>query len=432
MNSNRDTLILGGGLAGLGAAYHSGAPVYECRDRVGGSADSYVKDGFVFDIGIHVLQSRIEYFHDLMTTIGVDFVDCKRNAWIYSFGRYAAYPFQVNTSHLPLLLKLRCVFGYLFRSNNVTPRNYEEWMKVNFGNGFATSFLIPYAEKFWRVSPKHMTFEWTGDRVPRPKVRDVLKGAVKDQDTGLGTNSIFQYPSRAGAGFSAVATALAAKIPLLFRNQRATAIDPRERFVVFNGGESKVYYDYLIATLPLPVLVKLLPDVPDTITQAVAKLAWNSIAVVNVAIGRAPLSDKHWIHFPDAEISFFRISFPENFCEGLTPPGAAAIQAEVAYDINLPPDRDKIAERVVADLKKVGVMRADDPILFTDVIYQEYGYVVYDQYRVEAVRTIHDYFHSLGIYPCGRYGAWEYLWSDEAILSGKTAVEKVLALRAEG
>ena len=100
MNSNRDTLILGGGLAGLGAAYHSGAPVYECRDRVGGSADSYVKDGFVFDIGIHVLQSRIEYFHDLMTTIGVDFVDCKRNAWIYSFGRYAAYPFQVNTSHL--------------------------------------------------------------------------------------------------------------------------------------------------------------------------------------------------------------------------------------------------------------------------------------------------------------------------------------------
>jgi protoporphyrinogen oxidase len=61
-------IILGAGLAGLSAAYHSGFPVYEARQRVGGISDSIIKEGFAFDYGIHILQSKIEFFHDPAST----------------------------------------------------------------------------------------------------------------------------------------------------------------------------------------------------------------------------------------------------------------------------------------------------------------------------------------------------------------------------
>jgi len=39
--------------------------------------------------------------------------------------------------------------------------------------------------------------------------------------------------------------------------------------------------------------------------------------------------------------------------------------------------------------------------------------------------VVHDYLKSHNIIPFGRYGQWSYLWSDEAILSGKRVAEKL-------
>jgi len=77
----------------------------------------------------------------------------------------------------------------------------------------------------------------------------------------------------------------------------------------------------------------------------------------------------------------------------------------------------------------MGILRQGDKLLFQDVFYQKYGYVIYDHFREEAVGKIHKYLKSFNIYPCGRYGAWEYLWSDQAILNGKAVAEKVIQLR---
>jgi hypothetical protein len=86
-----------------------------------------------------------------------------------------------------------------------------------------------------------------------------------------------------------------------------------------------------------------------------------------------------------------------------------------------------VEHRVVADLRRSKVLRADDRVVFSDTIDIPYAYVVYDENRRPAVKAIHEYLAGHGIYPCGRYGDWSYLWSDEAILSGRLA-----ALRAGG
>ncbi len=420
------TIILGAGLAGLSAAYHSGFPVFEMRQRPGGASDSISERGFVFDIGIHVLQSKEHYFLKLLDALGVSLVTHRRNGWIYSNGSYSLYPFQVNTSHLPWHLRLQCVIGFLMRERRSRPENYEEWMVHNFGQGFSENFLIPYARKFWRVDPREMTHEWTGQRVPQPRLVDILKGMFRDQDTNMGTHTYFRYPTATGAGFGAIAAALAAQVDPIAYGHRATFIDPVRRVIHFNGGEIRRTYDHLISTLALPELIRIIPDAPADVLRAVHRLAFNSIAIVNLAVNRPGISDKHWIHFPGAETPVFRMSFPSNFCRGLNPEGTSTLQAEISYDRKDRPDPDELLHRVRADLVRFGILRADDTILFEDVLFQEYGYVIYDHNRQEALREIQRYLKPLNIHTCGRYGEWKYLWSDQSVLSGKRVAQRVV------
>ena len=422
-----EIIVLGGGLAGLSAAYHGGFPVYEARGRIGGIADSFNKNGFVFDAGIHVLQSKNEYFLSLLNELGVELVTHRRSGWIYSHGKYSKYPFQVNTSRLPLATRAGCVMGFIARKNHSNPSNYEEWIIQNFGKGFAKTFLIPYAEKFWRRPPSEMTYEWVGARVPTPSVLEVIKGAFRDQETKLGTHAVFQYPLERGVGFASIARAIARNVRKIHHGMRATAIDPEKKEVAFGDGGKTVSYEKLITTLPLPELVKLLPNVPSEVNEAAARLACNSIAVVSLGVGRDRITDRHWAHYPERDISFFRISFPSKFCDGLNPAGTSSVQAEVSYDSNNPPDKDALLEKVKADLVEVGVLGKKETMLAEDVLLLPYGYVIYDKHREGAVSTIYEYLRMFDIIPCGRYGEWEYLWTDQSVLSGRKAAESALA-----
>lgn len=413
-------------MAGLSAAYHSGLAIYEQHTKPGGTADSISQKDYVFDLGIHVLHSNDPNFYQILDDVGAELITQKRRAWIYSHGGYSAYPFQVNTFYLPRSVRFRCVAGYLLRRNRSKPENYKEWLIQNFGRGFSQTFLIPYAEKFWRVSPSQMTYEWTSERVPQPRTIDVIKGAFRNQETTLGPNSEFHYPTKHGAGFAGIAQALASRINNIHYGMKAKAIDVHNRIITFNEGQEKITYDFLISTIPLPELVKLLSHMPSDVHSAADQLRFNSIAIVNLGVDLPNISNKHWIHYSEKDISFFRISFPNNFCKGLSPKGKSLIQAEVSYDLNNSPDRSELLRRVHSDLVRVGVLEPDHKISFEDVVYLKYGYVIYDHHRKAAVEKIHNYLHSLNIYTCGRYGDWEYHWSDDAIMSGKRAVEIAL------
>ncbi len=421
-----NTIILGAGLAGLGAAYYSGFPVYEQNQTPGGTSDSIVRDEYVFDLGIHVLHSKKQEFYDLLKEVDVDLVTKKRKAWIYSHGKYAAYPLQVSTAHLPILLRIKCVYDFLTRKNISKPANYRDWMIQNFGSGFAENFLIPYADKFWRFPSDEMTYEWTGQRVPHPKVIEVIKGALWNKETKLGPNAEFHYPAKSGAGYAGIAQGLANKVKTIHYGMQATSIDSDEKTISFNKCEATVEYERLLTTIPLPELIKLLGDIPVDVQAAVDKLRFNSIAIVNVGIDRPDISDKHWIHYPENDISFFRISFPANFHHRLNPEGTSPIQAEISYDPNCAPTKEQLLKKVREDLIDVNIIKQNDRITFEDVIFLKYGYIIYNHCRKEAVGKIHEYLHTLNIYPYGRYGLWEYLWSDEAVLDGKRIAEDIL------
>ena len=55
----------------------------------------------------------------------------------------------------------------------------------------------------------------------------------------------------------------------------------------------------------------------------------------------------------------------------------------------------------------------------------KYAYVIYDHQRQDNLKIINEFLHRHNIYNAGRYGQWEYLWMDEAILSGKKVAKTV-------
>ena len=409
-------VILGGGLAGLAASLASGAPVYEADSKVGGAAASDFANGFTFDRGIHVLQTHNARVLSLFDELGIELKNHSRRAFIYYQGNYAEYPFQVNTAGLPIGLRVRCVWEFLRRGREPKPTNYEEWINRSVGRGFARTFLIPYSEKFWTVHPREMTFEWANNRVPQPSVGQVVRGALWNKHTAIGSNAKFRYPVD-GGGYGVIANALAAGNTQVHLGHRAAWIDTQSRTVHFENG-NKTSYDTLVSSIPLPDLIRLCRHAPTPVTEAARQLKTNSIIVVNLGIGRAGVSDKHWVHFPEKEFSFFRLSFPNNFNQNVAPPGTSSISAEVAYSERAPIDKASILDRVVDDLKRAELLRRDEVILTTSVRDIKYAYCIYDRPRTEALRVIHQWLRQVRIVPCGRYGLWTYFWSDEAILSG--------------
>ncbi len=412
-------VILGAGVAGLAASIDTQAPVYEAADRIGGVAAADHVDGFAFDRGIHVLQSWDERVLGMLADAAVPLRTHKRRAYIYSHGVYTPYPFQVNTAGLPLGLRARCLRDYLLRDRNLEPQNYEQWMYKHIGRGFAETFLIPYSEKFWTVHPRDMTFEWTNNRVPHPSAWQVLRGALWSKRTAVGSNATFLYPEGPG-GYDGFVDAVAHRAGPVQLGQRATHVDTARRRVCFNDGHD-LGYDTLISSIPLPDLIGICTEVPPEVEAAAARLRANSIMVVNIGVQRADLGPYHWVHFPESDVCFFRISYPANFSDDVCPPGCASISAEVSFSASRPLPREGLVDRVIADLVRVGALRADDRIVATHTHEIRYAYCIYDKHRREAVRIIRDWLKRVDIEPTGRYGLWCYFWSHEAMLAGRRA-----------
>jgi protoporphyrinogen oxidase len=246
---------------------------------------------------------------------------------------------------------------------------------------------------------------------------------VWSKHTRIGTNAHFRYPVDPG-GYGSIAQALARRGGDVHLGHRAVRVDTARRAIHFANG-AVARYETLISTIPLPELVALCPSAPAAVREAASRLRTNSIFVVNFGVDRADLSERHWVHFPEKDISFFRISYPHNFNPAVVPAGTSSVSAEVAYSASDPIDEAATVGRVRDDLTRIGILRPSDRIVATTTRNIKYAYCIYDQHRREALRVIHQWLRDQSIAPCGRYGLWTYFWSDEAVLSGLKAGELV-------
>lgn len=429
-------LILGAGLSGLSAAWHLQRLGIDCQilekeAEVGGLCRSKEINGsgFTFDSSGHLLHFKNNYALRLVKKlVGKNLIRHKRNAWIYSYGKFTRYPFQANLYGLPKQVVKECLLEFLkthhnglkTKGNNLS---FRRWINNTFGRGIASHFMIPYNTKFWTVSLDELTCEWIDGFIPIPTLNQIVEGTIKESRQNLGYNAFFWYPAK--GGISTISQAFANQIINIFKGCKATKIDLESKTIRINGNE-KERFDFLISTIPLPELRRLLCGLPERIDAALKNLKWNSIFNLNIGIDRALDNSWHWIYFPEKEFSFFRVGFPQNFSPYLTPSGRGSIYIEVSYSLNKPVNKNNIFLRVKKDLRKAGILSRDDRICLEDTNDIKYGYPIYDvNYRNSRERIL-SFLSDNNIIPCGRYGSWRYMSMEDVILDGKITAERLI------
>lgn len=270
-----------------------------------------------------------------------------------------------------------------------------------------------------------MSLDWIGPRLYQAKLEEVLRGALQPVSPDVHYVDHFRYPSH--GGFMAYLKRFMESSDVRL-GHTLTAIDPKRKEVSFANG-AKAGYRGLISSVPLPDLIPTIEGAPKEVLEAAAKLACTDLVIVNLAVNRPDLIDAHWTYVYDDDIFFTRLSTPHLQSPNNVPPGCGSLQAECYYSKKYRPlDRSpkECIEPVIADLKRIGVLREDDRILFRDVMHIEHANVIFDLERAGALEKVHGYLDELGIAYCGRYGDWAYIWTDESFVSGERAAERIL------
>ena len=185
----------------------------------------------------------------------------------------------------------------------------------------------------------------------------------------------------------------------------------------------------LVSSVPLPDLVRMIRGTPRDVLDASRRLACSTCVLVNIGVDRGDLSDAHMTYFYDEDICFTRLSFPHMLSASNAPSGTGSIQAEVYFSDKYKPltgSPDDWIKPVITDLRRCGILREGDGVLFSKATLVRYANVIFDLDRAAALETVHGYLDDLGIAYCGRYGDWGYLWTDESFKSGENAAQKVL------
>ena len=471
--------VLGAGPTGLSAAYHLGEKslLLDREARVGGLCRSIHADGFTFDMAGHIMFSNDPYVHRLYRMLLGDNVHWQeREAWIYSKGVHTRYPFQGALHGLPPDVVEECLLGAIEArhgdwrrpleearstnghaacnghangqplrdccadgileadlprvptANGTEPRNFEEFIYRVWGAGIAKHFAIPYNRKLWTVPLTEMETSWLQGRVPLPDLASIVRGALNPSPRPMGPNARFGYPKR--GGFQALMDGFLVHLrgELRLRSD-VVAVSPSRRTITLRNG-TEIHYSALVATIPLPELIRRMqPEPPPSVRRAAAGLKHVSCRCVNIGVGRAGLTEKHWTYYPEDTV-FHRIFFQGNASPECNPRGGFGLTCEITYSPAkpLPCDGDDLIRLCVEDCRRVGVIGDDDPVLTAHQVDIPYAYVVYDHGRADRVNSIRTWLSDYGILLAGRYSEWEYYNSDHAFLAGKKAAAAVEAM----
>eukprot|EP00890_Picochlorum_soloecismus_P005106 jgi/Picsp_1/5597/NSC_02956-R1_udp-galactopyranose mutase len=332
-----DILILGSGPTGLGAATrlnqlgHDDWLLVDMAEEAGGLAcTDCTPEGFLFDMGGHVIFSHYQYFDDLLDEAlgsGPEAWNThQRVSYVWLKNRWVAYPFQNNISALDKDDQIKCLTGVIdAKVRNATasgkPANFDEWIMRVMGEGIADLFMRPYNFKVWAVPTTEMQCDWLGERVATVDVDRAVANVIHGkEDAGWGPNAVFRFPVRGGTG--AIWKGVANLLPEERQryNMKASSIDRERSVVTFEGGK-QICYNKLISTIPLDITLTWLEQ-----QDLANRLTHSSSHIVGIGIrGLSPHGLKCWLYFPGDNCPYYRATIFSHYAKENCPEDSACL-----------------------------------------------------------------------------------------------------------
>jgi len=419
MKEHVEYLILGAGISGLGASHTLREKGIKCvileKDNTyGGLCSSFEIDGFRFDRFVHLSFSTIKEVNDIFDQVeGGIYRHLPNPSNIYK-GKWIKHPAQNNLYVLDDDEKNAIIEDFKKRpdASTATVNNYENWLRLQFGNYFAEHFPMVYTRKYWMKEASELRTEWAGRRIYQPSLDEVIAGSKAEDERITYYAKEMRYPKT--GGYKHFLSIMAEDADIRY-NAEVKHINTSERQVKTTDG--KVYsYERLFSSIPLPELIPMLDNVPNEVKVAVSKLEATCGYHVSIALKTKEIPQYLWWYIYDEDNLASRVYSPSMKSPDNAPEGCSSLQMEV-YCKEDEYSEQEILNRTVGKLVEIGIIKQED-ILFTHLGFEKYANIIFTEPIYDARKVVRDYLYSIGIETIGRFGEWDYLWSDQAMMSG--------------
>jgi predicted dehydrogenase/protoporphyrinogen oxidase len=442
------TAILGGGPAGLTAAYvlarRGGAgAVFEADGSVGGIAKTIEFNGYRFDLGGHRFFTKLAPVERLwQEMLGEEFLTRPRLSRVYYDGKYFNYPIRATdvVARLGLFEAARCALSYLWasrRRNGESADTLEEWVTERFGRRLYDAFFRSYTHKVWGIPGSEIRSLWAAQRIKNFSLGKAILsilGINREHVTTLIEQ--FQYP-RLGPGqmweaFAAYAEERGVPVHLSQRCVTLRHSGGRVRSVVLrrNGDVFEHTVDSVLSTIALNDLVLSMdPPAPQHVQDAARRLRYRDLVLVALMTTEAAPFPDNWIYLHDPETRAGRVQNYGAWSAGMVRPGTTCLGVEYFCfrgDEIWEMDDVQAVELAKSELSAIGLIDPDKVVDGVKVLVPK-AYPTYDLHYEEAVETIRSYLTQFeNLQTCGRNGLHRYNNQDHSMWTAMLAMLNLL------
>ncbi len=377
-------LILGGGPAGVGAAWQlarqqkAEVTLIERGATFGGNSGSFEAFGQRLDYGSHRLHPATDahIMADIKALLGADLLDRPRHGRIRLLGKWIHFPLKPHD----LLLRLDKSFALGSLADAIRKKlpgappegdTFASVLRANLGATICEHFYFPYAVKLWGRAPEELSGIQARRRVSAGNFGKLLRkvlGAVPGmKKPGAGR---FFYPRR---GFGAISEAYAAEAlragaGLRVQTQLLELTRPLAgpwRATVQSGESARasarevIEADQVWSTIPITALANALrPSAPQDVLDAGNRTQFRAMILVYLQIPLARFTEFDAHYFPGADTRITRLSEPKNYAALSKPADATVLCAELPCTVgdgHWSMSDEQLGQLVADDLKNAGI-----------------------------------------------------------------------------
>jgi protoporphyrinogen oxidase len=451
-----DVVVLGGGPAGLAAAWElctagRRALLVERAPALGGLCATIERDGFRFDLGGHrIISKRHELVDRVRALMGDELLVRERRSVIVLNGARYRYPLVADDllAQLPWATLARAAADYARQhARTLLPGrapdvSFRDWVVRRFGQTLYDLFFGPYTEKLWGLSPTELSADWAAQRISLLNLADVGLRLAGLRRGGARTYARrYLYPRRGiGQLFDRVSEEVLARGADVLTDtgvlglQRAP--DGRVCAVALAtpAGARTVRCDAVVSTAPLDETAAWLSSRRDDplVARSAAALRHRGLRFLNITLRGEPVLDATWAYLPDASFTMTRVQEPRARSPEMAPPGHTSLMLEVPADPGDPlwtMSDAALYARLADELTRLGIdVRARTLGYFSSRAPRAYPVyrVGYQRDRDALLGRVAD---APNVWTIGRQGLFRYVFMDTAMEMGFAAAREWLGGR---
>ena len=349
----KSIVILGAGITGLSAAYYLSkdykVTVIEKESFLGGSAASFDYNGFVLDYGPHKIYTELPgILEEIQNVVPLMKVE-KRNS-IYLKGNYYDFPLKISqiATKMPFTA-LKAGFDIMLKP--FTKRkddSYENFLINRFGKTLYNLSFRDYALKVWGSNPQELDRELAKRRVAVSGIFALIK-SVLFKDNKKISAEYFYYPEH---GIKQLIDSIESRIKKnkgkIIRRTSVSEINLKNNQVKsIKFGKQRIKPDYVISTIPLDNLAKLV--------SRECRISYQKLNILYFILKKQRALKDCWIFFPEKRFIFQRVSEQKAFSTYTSPKDKTTVMVETTQDVN-----DGLIKAIIKQLEAAKILKVDE------------------------------------------------------------------------